>query len=219
MIIYNTKGNFYSLDRTYLCQQLFMVFLELHGGLKFPLAAFAEIQDMLNSSLFRIPNQHLCLSNIKICMLVISFLISIWVLCSWLSTYFCSSFSIIICLSYSFMPSKTPMSSLNVQFDLISCGTLFLLAGQPLTIYDLSCCGWSSLTASCCVSCTVRQLGCLLSCILHLCSCSYPIFLHVYFLCSFVLRASLLWTVQICLLFLTCVDELWVLCIVVSETM
>ena len=60
----------------------------------------------------------------------------------------------------------------------------------------------------------------MLSCVLHKCLCSYPVFLHLSFICCFVLTASLLWTdsVQVCIL-LHCIDELLVVCIIVSEAM
>ena len=74
----------------------------------------------------------------------------------------CSFLGVIIYLPFSIMPSLTLISSLNVQYNLISCGTSFLLSGQPLMLYAVS-----SLAVSCCVSCAIMQLGCLLSCALH----------------------------------------------------
>ena len=95
------------------------------------------------------------------------FLMLIWLLWSWFSACFWSCLSITIHLAFSIMPSITVMSSLNVHYDLIFCGTSFLLSGHPFMVYVLSCCRWPSLAVVCCIPCVVMQLGLSLSCILH----------------------------------------------------
>ena len=114
------------VERTHLCQQLPMVIL--HGGLIFPLAISAEIQDMLNSfyngfdtSIYIYP----------IYAFACCFFIPIWLLCGWFISCFCSSLGITIHLPFSIIPPITAISSLNVlQYELISCGTSVLLSCQ-----------------------------------------------------------------------------------------
>ena len=85
-------------------------------------------------------------------------------------------------MPYSNIPSITVMSSLNVQYDLISYNNLFLLLAILFIIHSLSCCRWLSLTVVCCISCAIMQFGCLLSCVLYLFSCL--VFCHLCFLCG-----------------------------------
>ena len=83
---------------------------------------------------------HLCLSNILVYVLAVS---SFWFPYAYYVVYltpiFVSSLDISIHLPFSIIPLITALSSLNVQHDLITCGTSFLLSGQPLMIHSLSC--------------------------------------------------------------------------------
>ena len=63
------------------------------------------------------------------------FLTPILLLSTSLTACFCSSLGIMIHLPFSIMPYITTVWSLNVQYSLISCGTLFLLSEQ--LFYDV----------------------------------------------------------------------------------
>ena len=111
------------------------------------------------------------------------------------------------------------MSFLNVQYDLSSHGTSFLLSGQPFVMCPLSYSRWSSLVITCCSSC-ILQLG-------IVCYCGrllQYLFLCVWYFILFVFLVVLAWLsafheqikAQVCRLFLLHSDEFCVICIVIS---
>ena len=73
---------------------------------------------------------------------------------------------------------------------------------------------WLLLVVFCIYSCSLR---CLLPCQLHKCLIPSLVLHHLCFICGFVLAASLLWMdlVQVCILYLFCIGEFWVICVVI----
>ena len=128
------KGNFCHIDRTYMCQQLPKVILEFHGELMSPSAAFPKIHDMLTSFYMASMSGFTPMKYMDSDARSLTFL-----------------------FFYDYYTFES--SPVNVQYNLISSGTLFLLSGQPLMMCSLYHCAQSSLAVSCYIYYTVTHIG------------------------------------------------------------
>ena len=101
-----------------------------------------------------------------------SFLMPMWLICSCFSTCYCNTSGITIHLPLMTTPSITAMSSLNVQYVLMSCGSWLLLSGHFYMTYAMRCRRCWSWDVASCSSCVVIHSG------LFVVDCTALIFIH-----------------------------------------
>ena len=97
-----------------------------------------------------------------------------------LNIYICNWDGIIICLSFTAMPSIMAKSCLMGQYLCMSCTMSSFLCGQPFIIYPLSFCRCVSLIASC-MSCINVQTG-RSTAVYHICIYAGTLYLFIFIL-------------------------------------
>ena len=159
------------IQREHVCWQLPTVVLRYHGGFISPSVVFAENHDMLYSFYMDSISAFMPIQYMDLHTSSVVFSIPIWLLCSWFNICFCSSLGIMSHLPFSIIPSITAISSLKVQFNLISCGPSFLPSGKPMA-HSLSC--WSGDVWL--LPIVFLVWSCSLECLLHWCLFPCPVF-------------------------------------------
>ena len=89
-----------------------------------------------------------------------------WLICSCFNICCCNTSGITICLPLLTIPSITAMSSLNIQYVLMSCGSWILLSGHPCFMYSIRCCrcwSWDVASYSSCIviHCSMLAVNCI----------------------------------------------------------
>ena len=132
-----------------------------------------------------------------------------WLICSCFSAWCCNASSITICLPLMTTPSITAMSSLNVQYVLMSCSSWFLLWGYPCMTYSMRYWRSWSIDVASCSSCIFIHSGVLVVDCIWLILVHMPVISSSLFLLWFCLEtASLPWIglVQAHIWFSLCID-------------